>query len=61
MYGFEILMGIGVGAYAQAGFAVIQALVEPADAGSGITFAMIGRSRTSALSLEDITQCRTFC
>lgn len=42
IYGFEALIGIGAGAFTQANFAVIQANIEPKDAGAGITLMLIG-------------------
>ena len=42
IYGYEALIGIGAGAYTQANFAVIQANIEPKDAGPGITLMLIG-------------------
>ena len=41
MYGYEILVGIGAGCYAQAGYAVIQAIVEPSMMAYGIVFMML--------------------
>lgn len=43
IYGFEVMIAIGAGAYAQAGYAVIQAVVDPADMTNAITFIMIGK------------------
>jgi len=37
-------LGIGAGAYAQAGYAVIQAVVEPAMMAYAIGFMMLGES-----------------
>ena len=42
IYGFEILIGIGTGMFIQAGYAVIQAVVDPVDMGYAISFMMIG-------------------
>ncbi|KAL8899954.1 MAG: hypothetical protein Q9192_001320 [Flavoplaca navasiana] len=42
IYGFEVLLGIGTGAYTQAAFAVVQAVIPSKDAGSGITLMLIG-------------------
>ena len=42
-YGYEALVGIGAGAYTQANFAVIQANVDPKDAGAGITLMLTGK------------------
>ena len=46
-YGYEALVGIGAGAYTQANFAVVQANVDPKDAGAGITLMLTG-NRTSS-------------
>ncbi|MCJ1367960.1 hypothetical protein MMC16_007098 [Acarospora aff. strigata] len=43
IYGFEILIGIGTGAYAQAGYAVIQAVTEPSDMSYAISFMLIAQ------------------
>ncbi|KAI1075118.1 major facilitator superfamily domain-containing protein [Whalleya microplaca] len=43
IYGFEILIGIGTGCFIQAGYAVIQAVVDPADMAYAISFMMIGQ------------------
>jgi len=42
IYGYEILIGIGAGSYAQAGYAIIQSTVEPSMMAYGITFMMLG-------------------
>ncbi len=42
IYGFEALLGIGAGAYTQASFAVIQAILNPKDASAGVTLMLIG-------------------
>lgn len=47
IYGYEVLLGIGTGAYIQAGYAVIQAVVDPADMSYAISFMMIGESQQS--------------
>ena len=44
-YGFQILIAFGAGAFTQAGFAVIQAVVDPKDAADGITLMLVGQSR----------------
>jgi MFS family permease len=51
IYGYEILIGIGTGAYAQASYAVIQAVIDPADMAYGITFIMIAQLGSMAFSL----------
>lgn len=43
IYGLEVLMGIGCGTHLQAGFAVIQALVEPSLLSYAITFMMVAQ------------------
>lgn len=43
IYGFEVLLGIGTGCFIQAGYAVIQAVVPPADMAYAISFMMIGK------------------
>lgn len=43
IYGYEVLIGIGAGAYTQANFAVVQANIEPKDAGAGITLMLVGQ------------------
>ena len=44
IYGYQVLLGLGAGAYAQAGYAVIQVIVEPAMMAYGIGFMMLGES-----------------
>lgn len=43
IYGYEILIGFGTGAYAQAGYAVIQAFIDPSEMAYGISFMMLGK------------------
>ena len=43
IYGFETLLGIGAGAFIQAGYAVIQAVVDAADMSYAISFMMIAQ------------------
>ncbi|KAI6087312.1 major facilitator superfamily domain-containing protein [Hypoxylon rubiginosum] len=43
IYGFEILVGIGSGCFIQAGYAVIQAVVDPVDMAYAISFMMIAQ------------------
>ena len=43
IYGYEVLVGIGAGCYAQAGYAVIQAVVEPSMMAYGIAYMMLGK------------------
>lgn len=45
-YGTEIVHIIGTGAYISAGYAVVQAVVDPVDISYAITFMLIGRPRT---------------
>ena len=42
IYGFEILLGLGSGAYVQAGYAVIFSILEPKDMAFGTSFMMLG-------------------
>ena len=39
-----MLIGVGTGAYAQGGYAVIQTCIDPSDMSYGISFIMIGKS-----------------
>ncbi|KAL6697057.1 major facilitator superfamily domain-containing protein [Trichoderma pleuroticola] len=41
IYGFEVLIGAGTGCFVQAGYAVIQAVVSPADLAYAISFMML--------------------
>ncbi|KAI5867003.1 major facilitator superfamily domain-containing protein [Durotheca rogersii] len=43
IYGFEVLVGIGSGCLIQAGYAVIQAVVDPADMAYAISYMMMGQ------------------
>ncbi|KAL1962640.1 hypothetical protein VTN77DRAFT_9354 [Rasamsonia byssochlamydoides] len=43
IYGFEILVGIGTGCFIQAGYAVIQAVVPPAEMAYAISFMMLAQ------------------
>ena len=43
IYGYEVLVGVGAGCYAQAGYAVIQAVVDPSMMAYGIAYMMLGR------------------
>ncbi|MCJ1360924.1 hypothetical protein MMC16_000019 [Acarospora aff. strigata] len=51
IYGFEVLLGLGVGATIQAGYAVIQAIVDPAEMSYGISFIMLAQLSGIALGL----------
>lgn len=42
IYGLEIVLGLGAGAYTQASFGVIQAVVAPAEAPNGLTLMLLG-------------------
>lgn len=42
IYGYEFIVGLGTGACAQAGYAVIQSMVEPAETAYAISFMMLG-------------------
>ncbi|KAI9768084.1 MAG: hypothetical protein M1840_005118 [Geoglossum simile] len=52
IYGYEVLLGIGTGAYIQAGYAVIQAVVDPADMYYAISFMMIAQIGGICLALS---------
>ncbi|KAJ5174069.1 Major facilitator superfamily domain general substrate transporter [Penicillium coprophilum] len=55
IYGLQVVLGLGAGAYTQAAFAVIQAVVEPAEAPNGLTLMLLGSSSySSARSPADI-------
>ena len=43
IYGYEVLLGIGTGSYIQAGYGVIQAIIEPANMAYALSFMMLGR------------------
>ena len=44
VYGYEILLGFGVGAYLQAGYSVIQGILDPIHMSYGVTFMLLGES-----------------
>ncbi|EFR04241.1 SGE1 [Nannizzia gypsea CBS 118893] len=52
IYGLEALLGIGAGIYTQAAFAIIQAVVDPADASNGITLMLIAQLGGMTLGLS---------
>ncbi|KAF4624954.1 hypothetical protein G7Y89_g13216 [Cudoniella acicularis] len=52
IYGFEVLLGLGAGAFIQAGYAVIQTAVEPADMYYAISFMMLAQVGGIALALS---------
>ncbi|KAJ5313906.1 uncharacterized protein N7443_000790 [Penicillium atrosanguineum] len=52
IYGLEVLLGLGAGAYAQAAFAVIQAVVTPADAPNGLTLMLLAQLSGMTLGLS---------
>lgn len=49
IYGYEVILALGTGACSQAGYAVIGALIPPADMSYGISFMMLGESSFSSL------------
>ncbi|KAI9688871.1 MAG: hypothetical protein M1822_001228 [Bathelium mastoideum] len=51
-YGYQILMGLGSGAYVQAGFAVIQAVLPPNEAGNGLLLMLIAQLCGLAFSVS---------
>lgn len=42
VYGYEILLGFGVGAYLQTGYSVIQGVLDPIHMSYGVTFMLLG-------------------
>ncbi|KAJ5892741.1 Major facilitator superfamily domain general substrate transporter [Penicillium tannophilum] len=52
IYGLEIVLGLGAGAYTQAAFAVIQAVVAPADAPNGLTLMLLAQLSGMTLGLS---------
>ncbi|KAM0666123.1 hypothetical protein ACQRIU_003978 [Beauveria bassiana] len=54
LYGFQVLLGAGVGLYLQAGFAVILAVIEMSDMAYGVTFMLFAQLLriTSGLSFS---------
>jgi hypothetical protein len=43
IYGFEVLLGLGTGCFVQAGYAVIQSVVPPAEMAYAISFMMLAQ------------------
>ncbi|KAJ5296301.1 uncharacterized protein N7443_007194 [Penicillium atrosanguineum] len=52
IYGLEVILGLGAGAYTQAAFAVIQAVVTPADAPNGLTLMLLAQLSGMTLGLS---------
>ncbi|KAF3385247.1 Efflux pump roqT [Penicillium rolfsii] len=52
IYGLEVVLGLGAGAYTQAAFAVIQAVVAPADAPNGLTLMLLAQLSGMTLGLS---------
>ncbi|KAM5454710.1 hypothetical protein MaudCBS49596_002007 [Microsporum audouinii] len=52
IYGLEAILGIGAGVYTQASFAVIQAVVGPADVSNGLTLMLIAQLGGMTLGLS---------
>ncbi|EEQ30960.1 conserved hypothetical protein [Microsporum canis CBS 113480] len=52
IYGLEAILGIGAGVYTQASFAVIQAVVDPADASNCLTLMLIAQLGGMTLGLS---------
>jgi hypothetical protein len=52
VYGYEVLLGFGVGAYLQAGYAVIQGVLDPSQMSYAITFMLVGQLLGIALGLS---------
>lgn len=47
IYGYEVLIAFGTGSIVQAGYAVIQTIVPPAEMSYGITYTMVGTLESS--------------
>lgn len=52
IYGFEVLIGVGTGCFIQAGYAVIQAIVPPAEMAYAISFMMLAQLGGVGLGLS---------
>ncbi|KAJ5691617.1 MFS general substrate transporter [Penicillium malachiteum] len=52
IYGYQALIGLGAGSFAHAGYAVIQATVDPKDGVYGVTFIMLGQLSGLAIGLS---------
>ncbi|KAH8886155.1 MFS general substrate transporter [Thozetella sp. PMI_491] len=52
IYGFEVILGLGVGCYIQAGYAVIQAMVPPAELAYAISYMMLAQIGGIGLALS---------
>ncbi|RYP57059.1 hypothetical protein DL770_010764 [Monosporascus sp. CRB-9-2] len=52
IYGYEVVLALGTGACSQAGYAVISALIPPADMSYGISFMMLAQTGGIALGLS---------
>jgi hypothetical protein len=42
IYGYQVLLGIGLGAYLQSGYAVIQSILPPSDLAYAVSFTLTG-------------------
>lgn len=52
IYGYEVLIGVGTGCFIQAGYAVIQAMVPPAEMAYAISFMMLAQLGSVGLGLS---------
>ncbi|KAM0811981.1 putative Major facilitator superfamily (MFS) profile domain-containing protein [Seiridium cardinale] len=52
IYGLQVVLGIGTGAFSQAGFAIAQALVEPSEIQNAISFMLIAQLAGTSLGLS---------
>ncbi|KAJ6065701.1 hypothetical protein N7444_001354, partial [Penicillium canescens] len=52
LYGLEIILGLGAGAYTQASFAVIQAVVAPSEAANGLSLMLLAQLGGLTLGLS---------
>ena len=46
LYGYQVILGIGLGAYLQSGYAVIQAVLSPSDLAYAVSFMLSGKPNT---------------
>ncbi|KAI1373463.1 MFS general substrate transporter [Hypoxylon crocopeplum] len=52
IYGLQVVLGIGTGAFSQAGFAIAQAMVEPTEIQNAISFMLIAQLTGTSLGLS---------
>jgi len=52
VYGYEVLVGVGLGCYLQAGYAVIQGVLDPSQMSYAVTFMLLGQLLGISISLS---------